>query len=153
MLSHQLQSKTGTYVIWLQLGSERQIQVGRLGKVILKPGYYAYVGSAFGPGGVHARLGRHFKTHKKKRWHIDYLRAVCSVREAWVSYDKQRLEHRWADRLMGLKGAWLPAARFGASDCSCAAHLIGFARLPSLQRFLEGMEHTDLAVERIKPEL
>ena len=150
---HKLQSKTGSYIVWLQLDSDRRIRVGRLGDITFKAGHYAYVGSAFGPGGVRARLGRHFKCHKKKRWHIDYLRAVSTVREAWVSYDDRRLEHHWADTLTGLKDAWLPVARFGSSDCDCKAHLTGFARPLSLRRFIDCAGYEDLAVERIKPDL
>ena len=153
MISDQLQNKTGTYIVWLHLERDTWIRTGSLGLIAFKAGFYAYAGSAFGPGGIRARLGRHFKSSKTRRWHIDYLRAACSVQEAWVSYDEQRLEHRWAQVLMGMRGARLPAARFGASDCECAAHLVRFSRIPSLRRFVEGGQQAGVAVERIKPDL
>ena len=40
----------------------------------LKEGLYAYVGSAWGPGGLLARTKRHLlKGFKKPKWHVDYL--------------------------------------------------------------------------------
>lgn len=40
----------------------------------LGPGLYAYVGSAWGPGGLFARVRRHLtKGFSKPRWHVDYL--------------------------------------------------------------------------------
>ena len=52
-----------------------EILVGRLGALPVEPGFYVYVGSAFGPGGLERRVGRHATTEKKHRWHIDYLTA------------------------------------------------------------------------------
>jgi len=46
-------------------------------KLDLLPGYYIYIGSAFGPGGVRARMLRHLRADKPKHWHIDYLREFC----------------------------------------------------------------------------
>ncbi|MFQ5579314.1 MAG: DUF123 domain-containing protein [Nitrospiria bacterium] len=54
-----MKSEPGTYALILQSRSEARGQVGRLGQINLKPGYYIYVGSAFGPGGVQARVSRH----------------------------------------------------------------------------------------------
>ena len=40
----------------------------------LEPGLYAYVGSAWGPGGLVARVGRHMRGRfKKPKWHVDWL--------------------------------------------------------------------------------
>ncbi len=49
------------------------LDVGKLGKVNIPRGLIAYVGSAKGPGGLGARLSRHFRRGKVRRWHIDYL--------------------------------------------------------------------------------
>ena len=127
--------------MWLRLERARRLRVGGLGVVAFRPGYYAYVGSAFGPGGVRSRLGRHFRLQKKKRWHIDYLRSVCHLEAAWVCYESQRLEHQWADLLRGLAGAWLPVVHFGSSDCRCEAHLAGFSKPPSIRAFLDKAGH------------
>jgi len=39
-------------------------------------GWYVYVGSALGPGGLAAKVGRHLGGRKMCRWHTAYLRAV-----------------------------------------------------------------------------
>jgi len=130
-----LTTEAGTYVLWLRLGKGRRIRVGGLGTFPFAAGYYAYVGSAFGPGGLAARLGRHFRPNKSLRWRVDYLRRVSEPCAAWVCYDDTRHEHRWAATLAGLRGAHLPVRRFGSSDCGCASHLVWFPRRPSLRVF------------------
>lgn len=93
-----------------------------------KRGWYAYVGSAFGSGGLMARLHRHLLLKKKPHWHIDYLRTVASPREIWYSSDAQPLEHHWAAVL--LNGAGEPINGFGCTDCRCPSHLFYFSRYP-----------------------
>lgn len=130
-----LQNRPGTYILWLRLGRVLRVSVGRFGVLRFEPGSYAYVGSAFGPGGVAARLGRHLRGSTSRRWHIDYLRATVEPSDAWVSYAAGRHEHRWAEVLCAMPGAQIPVPAFGASDCRCAAHLIRFAVAPALARF------------------
>jgi Uri superfamily endonuclease len=130
-----LRARPGTYVLWLQLGTSLRVRAGGLGLLHFSAGSYAYVGSAFGPGGIAARLGRHFRLNKRQRWHIDYLRRVSDTPGAWVSYDDTRHEHRWALALTALPGAQLPVAGFGSSDCRCPSHLIWFERPPSPEVF------------------
>lgn len=88
----------------------------------MHPGRYLYVGSAFGPGGLAARVGRHWRADKPLRWHIDYLRQVAALQAVWFSTDGTRLEHRWAEALTGRPGIE-PIVGFGCSDCACPAHL------------------------------
>ncbi|MCP3952032.1 MAG: GIY-YIG nuclease family protein, partial [Desulfobacterales bacterium] len=71
--------EAGTYALVMRLARPRTIPVGRLGPVIFKPGHYVYTGSALGPGGLAARIGRHLKPSKKFHWHIDYLRRFAEV--------------------------------------------------------------------------
>ena len=52
---------SGTYAIWMKATSKQIITVGKLGKIEIEPGYYVYIGSAFGPGGIKARVGRHLR--------------------------------------------------------------------------------------------
>ena len=131
----ELKPEAGTYVLWLLLGRNTRVRVGGLGVLQFEAGTYAYVGSALGPGGVRARLGRHCTRHKNKRWHIDYLRSVSRVLGAWISYDSQRCEHPWAGVLSEMPGAERPVAGFGASDCGCSTHLIRFAKQPLFQDY------------------
>jgi Uri superfamily endonuclease len=145
-----LAAQPGTYVLWLRLPQPRTLRIGRLGNAVFAPGYYAYVGSAFGPGGVRSRLGRHLLGGDALRWHIDYLRQACHVHSAWVSHDARRLEHAWADALLALPGARPPLAGFGASDCHCDAHLAGFARRPSLAAFRQRLETPRPVIEELR---
>jgi Uri superfamily endonuclease len=93
----------------------------------LQPGWYAYAGSAFGPGGLRARLARHLRGGSKRHWHIDYLRPHAPIYEIWYSPKTQNCEHRWAAALGHITGAQIPLPGFGSSDCRCAAHLFFFA--------------------------
>jgi Uri superfamily endonuclease len=131
-----LEVRPGTYVLWLRLAHSRRIRIGSLGDCRFAPGSYAYVGSAFGPGGVAARVGRHLRAEKRRRWHIDYLRIAADVQGVWTGYAGRQCEHRWASILAGLPGAEIPVRRFGATDCACPGHLIWFARPPALDEFL-----------------
>ena len=69
----------GAYILILRLRDPLRIRVGSLGVVEFDRGYYAYVGSAMGPGGVRARLCRHIRGREARRWHIDYLREHADV--------------------------------------------------------------------------
>lgn len=134
-LSNEPGNHPGTYVLILEALQGASITVGRLGKLVLEPGWYAYVGSAFGPGGVAARCRHHRQIAKRPHWHIDYLRAVCEPREIWFSHDPQRREHAWAGVLEGARGARQPLAGFGATDCGCGSHLFRFSACPSFSGF------------------
>ncbi|MFW6137618.1 MAG: GIY-YIG nuclease family protein [Spirochaetota bacterium] len=61
----------GSYVMILKNTADRTIQVGKLGMVHFRKGYYVYVGS--GMGSLHKRVARHYRACKKMHWHIDYL--------------------------------------------------------------------------------
>jgi Uri superfamily endonuclease len=128
----------GTYVLWLHLASNRRIGVGRLGDIDFAAGYYGYVGSAQGPGGLAARAGRHLRGGLKLRWHIDYLRHAAHPAALWCCVSSRRWEHDWAVLLAAVPGGWMPALGFGASDCRCPAHLFGFKRLPAPEILADG---------------
>lgn len=125
----------GTYVVWLRLVRETEISVGRLGNIHFPKGHFAYVGSAFGPGGLPARVGRHLAGTGRPRWHIDDLRRRAAPVLAWVAARPERREHDWAAVLAALPGATLPVPGFGSSDCRCPAHLVHFRRRPGLKVF------------------
>lgn len=125
----------GTYVLFLRPADRGVVPVGGLGELELEPGVYAYVGSAFGPGGLGARLRRHLRGEGAVHWHVDYLRRRAVPVQAWLTRDPSRREHEWAASLSGLPGSTAPMPGFGASDCGCRAHLFHFGELPSLERF------------------
>lgn len=120
----------GTYILLLRVDSPCTVTVGRLGTAALTPGWLLYVGSAFGPGGLAARIGHHLRQSVKPHWHIDYVRAALELREIWVCASPERLEHRFAAALHSAPGSSIPLPRCGASDCRCAAHLFHFAARP-----------------------
>jgi len=135
-----LNAKPGTYILLLQnhataspLGKVR-VQVGRWREIEFEAGYYLYVGSAFGPGGVRARVLRHCRSEKPLRWHIDFLRAVASPLGAWYTHDPIPREHAWAEVLRGMDGL-SPMRGFGCSDCKCESHLFHTVTAPDLARF------------------
>jgi len=87
----------------------------------LRPGFYIYVGSAQGPGGIDARVTRHRRREKKLHWHIDYLRRHTALIETWTMAGTANREHDWAAALATqYESAY---DRFGASDCRCNSHL------------------------------
>jgi Uri superfamily endonuclease len=124
----------GTYALILQNRSCAKIDVGRLGKMTFSPGYYIYVGSARGPGGVKARVSRHCRKLKPRRWHIDYLSKIMRPICAWIRYDQKHLEHRWA-RIFSEMPEVLPIKRFGSSDCTCQTHLFHTTAIPDFSAF------------------
>ena len=117
-----MKSKPGTYILVLESNSRKRVQIGKWGQLEIVPGYYLYVGSAFGPGGVLSRVSRHCCEEKSKRWHVDFLRESTSLDVVWYIHGSERLEHQWAKALEGaaetasIKG-------FGCSDCQCMSHL------------------------------
>jgi Uri superfamily endonuclease len=119
----QVPSRPGTYVLITQLASPTEVDVGKLGMFHLPAGWYAYVGSALGPGGLAGRLGRHRLQHKRLHWHIDYLLNVSQLTEIWWAASVQRYECALVEVLSLLAGTTMPVPGFGSSDCGCPAHL------------------------------
>ena len=110
----------GTYTLILRLREGRKLKIGALGEIYFDEGYYAYTGSALGPGGF-ARVGRHRDVaagrNRTKQWHIDYLLPYAEIVDTVTS---PRLECGVAaaiDRQLAR------VAGFGCSDCACPSHL------------------------------
>ncbi len=122
-----LPSSGGTYILLIPLAEPLSVQVGRLGRVEFVAGLHAYVGSAQGPGGLRARVGRHLRRDKPLRWHIDTLTTAAPVVEVWFDASSARLECVWAQALAALPGVRQPVPGFGASDCACSTHLLAFS--------------------------
>lgn len=130
----------GTYALLVTLDRSRNICIGRRGRFRFPAGFYLYIGSALGPGGLGGRLERHLRAEKRLHWHIDYLLHATGTRitQVWVMEDAVRRECNWACAARQLPGASIVIPRFGSSDCRCAAHLLGFAdpaKPPSLDVF------------------
>lgn len=92
----------------------------------LSTGRYLYCGSAYGPGGLRARIARHLRPAKMIRWHIDRLTSCGRVRGAWIFPDGD--ECALARALAHLPA---PIEGFGSSDCPhCRSHLFRWPYSP-----------------------
>lgn len=125
----------GTYVLILQLRSPCNITIGKLGAFNFIDGYYLYIGSAFGPGGLKARIRRHLKPEKKSHWHIDYLSTAGAVIDTWISGLAEKNECHWARTIESVKGLSTPVPGFGSSDCACCSHLFYRPKKPTFESF------------------
>jgi Uri superfamily endonuclease len=114
----------GTYALLIHLGHDTTIAIGRLGSFHFPVGYYVYVGSALGSGGLEARLARHRRQCKTLHWHIDYLLAQARIVDVKVSETEERLECSWARALLERPEARVIAPGMGSSDCTCPSHLV-----------------------------
>ena len=142
----ELPALPGAYAIQLTLSQNQILQVGKLGAFTFPAGEYVYLGSARGPGGLRARLGRHLAGETSRRhWHIDYLRQIATPCAAWFLIFSEHgqpnppLECIWSQALASLAGASVPIKGFGARDCraGCAAHLVRLSQVvPSLSQIL-----------------
>jgi len=140
-------NKPGTYALVLACQKTGRVRIGRLGVLALPPGFYVYVGSAFGPGGLRARLGRHLNHAGAPRWHIDTLLPAAQLIGFWATTFPSRLECGWVATLAALPGASYPASGLGSSDCrhGCPAHLLAFTGFDQ-QAISEQLEQTLHAV-------
>jgi len=130
-----LRKDPGTYALLLRAEQGQTLEVGALGTMTVRPGWYVYVGSAFGPGGLQARVRRHARGDGALHWHVDYLRAVTTLEAIWYTHDAEQRECTWATVLGNRDAAHVPMAGFGASDCGCPTHLVAMDDEPSLPAF------------------
>lgn len=143
-----MRSEKGTYAVILQCRSKATQQVGQWGMILLREGYYVYVSSALGPGGVKARVLHHYHNTKKPHWHIDYLRRFMRPVTVWYTCDHRRLEHRWAKVFLKMNDM-SPFQGFGCSDCDCYSHLFFTFEKPEPALFFNALPG-DIEVESLK---
>src|SRR5579859_3412871 len=99
MMTMDLPEVKGTYVLIASVAQMKRLEIGRLGPYDIVPGFYAYVGSAFGSGGIRARIGHHLESTASPQWHIDYLLGVAEPVEVWYTTTSRKLERDWAELL------------------------------------------------------
>jgi len=116
----------GSYLLILSLKRNRKINVGKLGKVHFRKGFYIYVGSAM--ASLSKRMERHRHLRKRHHWHIDELRAVAEFHSVLAIRSSERLECEVARALSEIAEWSIP--RFGSTDCSCDTHLFGTSSDP-----------------------
>ena len=118
-LINNIPSEKGTYILCLSLPIDKKITIGKLGTLDFKKGYYIYVGSAFNPGGLKARINRHLNKKSSTFWHIDYLKKNCDIINVGFILNKKfecLLARNLAKKFYFIKN-------FGCSDCKCLSHL------------------------------
>ena len=117
----------GAYALAFESDLSFFARIGALGEFEFQLGIYVYVGSALGPGGLKARVGRHLRKNKKLKWHFDYLSELLVPAGLYCEVTNERLECVWAAKLAET-GGLAPVAGFGSSDCSCFSHLLYFKK-------------------------
>lgn len=113
----------GAYLLSIRL--ERAVPADGLARFRagFAPGDYVYAGSAYGPGGMAARLRRHFRKDKRLRWHVDRL-TVAADRVAALALAGGN-ECALVEKLLAGGAFRIAAKGFGSSDCRrCESHLL-----------------------------
>jgi sugar fermentation stimulation protein A len=127
----------GSYLLVLRLDKDKKINIGRLGTILFRKGFYVYVGSAM--TNLTARIERHRRLRKNFHWHIDSLRDAAEFLCVLTIRSSDRLECEIASSMS--KIAEWSVRGFGCSDCTCPTHLFGFmddpVGLPSFQKLLQ----------------
>ena len=112
----------GCYCLIINLEKNESIQIGKLGMIDFKKGYYVYIGSAM--NSLESRLNRHFRDEKKLHWHVDYLltNPNCKLEDAIYNVSSKKVECDLSKQLSNSKCI----EGFGCSDCDCKSHLYYF---------------------------
>ena len=118
----ELGDETGAYALMIELADPVRFSRKAMGSAVLQ-GSLIYAGSANGPGGMKARLNRHFRKEKSIRWHVDELTTRAARISALALSGGCECE---IVRRLIASGKFAPAMQgFGSSDCSaCPAHLL-----------------------------
>jgi len=116
----------GCYFLILKLPRDTTAEIGRLGKINFRKGYYIYVGSA--RRNLLKRIERHRRLRKRFFWHIDYLRRVADFYTALPIRTEDDIECEITRDLKRIVD-W-EVSGFGCSDCLCSSHLFGMSHNP-----------------------
>lgn len=144
----------GTYVLIIENHADTEMEIGKIGRIAFKRGFYAYVGSAL--SGLEQRIARHLRypgDRKKVHWHIDYFLASSGVDVTEVVFAETKARKECAiATIMSRDGASI--AHFGCSDCTCKSHLFFSTSVTALkervyhcfyesglEKVVEGMPH------------
>ncbi|MEE2995786.1 MAG: GIY-YIG nuclease family protein [Pseudomonadota bacterium] len=120
-----LSADGGAYLLYFSVREPVVLPILRLNNPSLDCGTYVYAGSAYGPGGIRARVSRHLRIEKKPHWHVDYLSTcvACARVEVFPGGNE-------CDLVLDLLrlGGDTPISAYGSTDCKfCEAHLVRLA--------------------------
>ena len=108
----------GSYILLIKFPKKHVINIGKLGELEFKNGYYMYIGSAM--NGLEGRIARHLRTKKTEFWHIDYLLKFGKIIDIYYKISQIKNECKFAENL-ALE--FESIRNFGSSDCNCGSHL------------------------------
>jgi sugar fermentation stimulation protein A len=134
-------NNSGSYLVVLEIPKTIKTEIGALGTLAFKAGWYVYAGSAM--KNLSQRVSRHLrKIRKQKHWHLDYLSPFAKSISALPIVSYKNLECNLASTLEEIGGKGIPG--FGSSDCrgaegrKCISHLFYFKNNPmENQAFVE----------------
>ncbi len=149
-MAEKIPAKKGYYLLVLHIGRNVFLKIGSLRESEYRAGYYIYVGSARGPGGLRSRIKRHLSRVKHLHWHIDYLLSLDYVSAVAIVYcidTGTDLEPVFSELLRSQNLRYIP--RFGCSDKRsdvshlyyCGTRLGDCLRI--VGRILEKLKHTN----------
>ena len=116
----KIPAAAGAYALLIEL--PRPTTLTRFPDVTLPTGNYVYCGSAYGPGGLRARIARHLRQEKPMRWHLDFMTRCGTARTVLAQPGGNECALMAA--LIAHPGTGIPIPGFGSSDCrQCPAHL------------------------------
>jgi Uri superfamily endonuclease len=132
----------GTYVLIIENNADTKIEIGKIGLIAFRKGFYAYVGSAL--AGLEQRIGRHLRdvgNNKKLHWHIDYLLAnpTVEIKEVICVETGARNECEIA---VHINQHLVAIAHFGCTDCSCTSHLFFSTNVAKLKEHVYDSFHS-----------
>jgi Uri superfamily endonuclease len=121
----EIGNRTGAYLLTLRLphavGPEAPRPLSHSHSI--EPGCYVYAGSAYGPGGLAARLRRHLRPSKAVHWHIDRLTMHADGMAALAVPDGR--ECKLVEALLRTRRFGIAIPGFGSTDCrNCESHLL-----------------------------
>lgn len=121
-----LPATSGAYLLLARLTEPLPLRIPALGAAVLPAGCYVYAGSARGPGGIWARVGRHLRQGKRLHWHIDRLTGTATC---WAFAVPGGRECDLVQALLARPDYEVALAGFGSSDCNhCVSHLLAAHR-------------------------
>ena len=125
----------GSYLLILKVEKAKRVNVGSLGNLFFRKGFYIYVGSAM--ANLSKRMERHRRLIKRHHWHIDELRRVAEFHACLAIRSSDRLECEVAGAISEIAEWEVPG--FGSTDCLCETHLFGMASNPLESREFQKM--------------
>ncbi len=114
----------GYYTLIMRIQSSTELYIGSLGRQAIDKGYYIYIGSAMGRGGIKQRVKRHLLKQKTKKWHIDYITSLPHTKVLYVITICTLEENKEEEISQKLSKKLIPyIKKFGATDKKSYTHL------------------------------